>query len=147
MFHASWICSLYIPSPWFLDGSFKLELKISNSNPTYTTGIYISSPLGSWMDPSIWNSKYPTPIPHTQQVYIYISSPLGSWMDPSSWNSKYQTPIPHTTGMNIYLQSTWFLDGSLELELKIPNSNPTYTTGIELETIFYIPFCLDASKF
>ena len=60
------------------------------------SAVYISRPPGSWMDPSNWNSKYPTPIPHTQQVYIYISSPLGSWMDPSNWNSKYSTQIPHT---------------------------------------------------
>ena len=37
------------------------------------SAVYISRPHGSWMDPSNWNSKYPTPIPHTQQVYIYIS--------------------------------------------------------------------------
>ncbi|XP_023327575.1 protein amnionless [Eurytemora carolleeae] len=32
------------------------------------SAVYISRPPGSWMDPSNWNSKYPTPIPHTQQV-------------------------------------------------------------------------------
>ena len=47
---------------------YQILLNSDECLSTREPAVYISRPYGSWLHPSNWNLKYPSPVPHTQQV-------------------------------------------------------------------------------